>query len=125
RRFPQPEEATQYATHGYGGNKRLSEVELLKADTGDMKWTIFRPCHIYGPGSQLRCLPLHGRDPKLIEKLRSRAVLALVGGGHFLQQPIFARDLANLIVTATGSARTHGEIFCAAGPEIIESREYY
>ena len=37
-----------------------------------MQWTILRPCHIYGPGSQLGCLPLHGRDPKLIDAFLPR-----------------------------------------------------
>jgi len=125
RTFPQPEDATHYAMNGYGGNKRLSELELLNADTGDLRWTILRPCHIYGPGSQLGCLPLHGRDPKLIEKIRSGIPLQLVGGGHFLQQPIFARDLANVILSIAGNTKVNKQIFCAAGPEIIESREFY
>lgn len=125
RTFPQPEEATRYTTTGYGGNKRRCELEFLKANTGTMKWTILRPCHIYGTGSQLGCLPLHGRDPRLIEKLKNGDPLRLVGGGHFLQQPIFARDLAELILSVRGKPRAHGSIFCCAGPDVIESREYY
>jgi nucleoside-diphosphate-sugar epimerase len=125
RKFPQPEESDHYLTELYGGKKRQCELELINADAGRMKWTIFRPCHIYGPGSQLGCLPLHGRDPQLIQKMRAGETLRLVGGGHFLQQPIFARDLARLILSAAGNRKTYGKIFCAAGPDIIESREYY
>jgi nucleoside-diphosphate-sugar epimerase len=90
-----------------------------------MPWTIVRPCHIYGPGSQFGCLPLHGRDPRLIRRLQAGEPIRLVGGGHFLQQPILARDLAALILSMTGNSRTYGQVFCAAGPEIIESRAYY
>ncbi|MSR64843.1 MAG: NAD-dependent epimerase/dehydratase family protein [Verrucomicrobiae bacterium] len=125
RKFPQSEESIHYATQGYGGNKRLCELELLNNVTGKMAWTILRPCHIYGPGSQLGCLPTHGRDPKLLERLKKGEPLRLAGGGHFLQQPIFARDLAKLTLSVVGSGDSHGNVFCAAGPDIIESREYY
>lgn len=125
RRFPQSEETEYYLQEGYGGNKRLCELEFINGDTGSMAWTILRPCHIYGPGSQLGCLPLHGRDPQLIAKLRSGQPLQLVGGGHFLQQPILAADLAALILSAGESPATRGQIFCTAGPELIESRDYY
>jgi nucleoside-diphosphate-sugar epimerase len=125
RRFPQGEESDHYLPGGYGGKKRLCELALLNGDTGEMRWTVVRPCHIYGPGSQLGCLPLHGRDPELISKLRAGETLQLVGGGHFLQQPILARDLADLLLSVGGNEKTYGQIYCAAGPDIIESREYY
>jgi len=73
----------------------------------------------------LGCLPLHGRDPQLIQKLRAGETLKLVGGGHFLQQPIFAPDLARLALSCQGKEQTYGKIFCAAGPDVIESRAYY
>lgn len=125
RRFPQGEETEHYLVEGYGGGKRRCELELVGGDTGALAWTVFRPGHIYGPGSWLGCLPLHGRDPDLIARLRSGEPLRLVGGGHFLQQPILARDLAATLLSVAGNGRTHGQIFCAAGPDVIESREYY
>ncbi|MDQ5853609.1 MAG: NAD-dependent epimerase/dehydratase family protein [Chloroflexota bacterium] len=125
RRFPQDEESAYYAADGYGGNKRRCELTLIAGNGSRMPWTIVRPCHIYGPGSQLGCLPLHGRDPRLIGRLQAGEPIRLVGGGHFLQQPILARDLAALILSMTGNSRTYGQVFCAAGPEIIESRDYY
>ncbi len=126
RRFPQNDDNPHFLTNGtYGAKKRLAELEFINADTGDMAWTIFRPCHIYGPGSLLGCLPAHGRDPELIARLRAGQPLKLVGGGHFLQQPIFAPDLAALVLSAAGNARANRRIYPAAGPEIVESREYY
>ena len=68
---------------------------------------------------------MHGRDADLIRRLRRGEPLRLVGGGHFLQQPVFARDLAELVLSAAGNDRACGGIFCAAGPDVIESREYY
>ena len=132
RRFPQGEDSDHYladgdeaAANSYGGKKRTCERELLAADTGDMTWSAVRPCHIYGPGSQLGCLPEHGRDVKLLERLRNGEALRLVGGGHFLQQPILARDLADLCLSFAGRADLQQRIFQAAGPDIAESVTYY
>ena len=87
RRFPQPERS-EYVTgdagsSNYGRKKRACEMELIHGDTGDMQWTVLRPCHIYGMPSQLGCLPMHGRDPELIQKIRNGEPLKLVGGGIF------------------------------------------
>lgn len=125
RHFPQAEETDHYATSGYGGNKRFCELELLNGDCGDMAWTVVRPCHIYGPGSLLGCLPAHGRDAELLNRLRNGEALSLVGGGHFLQQPILAADLCQLLLSLHGNTNTYQQIFCAAGPNIAESRTYY
>ena len=108
----------------YGKGKRAAELVILSA-AGQLPVTVVRPCHIYGPGSLLGCLPLHGRDPKLIDRLRAGEILKLVGGGHFLQQPIFAPDLARLLLSCHGKPKAAGEIFMAAGPEVIESKRFY
>ena len=113
---------------GYTETKRMTllcEQELIQADTGDMVWTIVRPCHISGPGSKLGCLPLHGRDPDLLRKMRAGETLQLVGAGHFLQQPILVHDLAETIISIAGHYTAHREIFNIAGPDVIKSRQYY
>ena len=130
RVFPQSEEASHWATGGegspgYGWKKRCCERELMDGATGGMDWTIVRPCHIYGPTSELGCLPLHGRDPELIQKLRSGEPIRLVGGGHFLQQPILADDLAETLISIAGNGNVSRQVLNAAGPDIIESRQYY
>ncbi len=125
RQFPQGEETTYYQTAGYGADKRLCELELINSDSGDMAWTIVRPCHIYGPGSKLGCLHHHSRDPELIARLKRGEPLQLVGGGRFLQQPILARDLSELLLSIGGNESSYGQVFCAAGPDVIESRQYY
>ena len=125
RRFPQVEASDDYLQDGYGGQKRLSELELVEQETGSMAWTVVRPTHIYGPGSQLGCLPAHGRDAQLITRLTAGESLRLAGGGYFLQQPILAQDLAELILSISGREDCHRQIYNAAGPEVIESRRYY
>jgi nucleoside-diphosphate-sugar epimerase len=113
----------------YGRQKREAEVVLLDAARGaagkTLVITVLRPCHIYGPGSQLGCLPLHGRDPQLIDRLRRRETLKLVGGGHFLQQPVLAADLARMAMSCHGNARAAGQLYLAPGPDICASWEYY
>lgn len=124
RQYPQPADNPHYITEGYGGQKRLGELHLQSA--GDkLPFTVIRPCHIYGPGSQLGCLPKHSRDADLIAKMKRGETLDLVGGGHFLQQPIFAEDLARLILSCHGNDKAIGKTYMAAGPDIIESRDYY
>jgi nucleoside-diphosphate-sugar epimerase len=130
RRFPQPEEPACYVesesgASPYGFKKRRAEKVLLESDTGSLAWTVLRPCHIYGPTSELGCLPLHGRDKQLIAKLRAGEPLKLAGGGHFLQQPILAADLAQAVLSVFGNPKTRGRLFNAAGPDIVESRAYY
>lgn len=125
RTFPQPEHSDYYLADGYGGRKRACEELLLSDAAPDLQRTIVRPCHIYGPGSRLGCLPAHGRDPELIDRLRRGEPLKLVGGGTYLQQPIFASDLAALLLSTLGNNAVAGSIFNAAGPEIVESVEYY
>jgi len=125
RRFPQTEETNYYLPDGYGGKKRQCELTLIHGDTGTMAWTVLRPGHIYGPGSLLGCLPLHGRDPELLAKMQRGETLQLIGGGYFLQQPILAADLAQTILSCAGNPQAHHQIYLTAGPDIIESRQYY
>jgi nucleoside-diphosphate-sugar epimerase len=125
RSFPQVEEADSYYDKDYGGRKRLCELNLIEGDTGDMKWTIVRPTHVYGPGSLLGCIPLEGRVSDLIDRIRRGDALTLVGGGHFLQQPVFCPDLAQMLLSCRGNRKSYGRVFNAAGPDVIESREFY
>ncbi len=125
RRFPQNEETDYYLADGYGGKKRQCELTLIHGDTGNMAWTVLRPGHIYGPGSLLGCLPLHGRDPELLAKMQRGETLQLIGGGHFLQQPILAADLAQTILSCAGNPQVNKQIYLTAGPDMIESRQYY
>lgn len=125
RSIPQPEAGAIYYSEGYGGQKRAAEEVFLTAGTQNLKWTIFRPGHIYGPGSQLGCLPRHGRDPHLIAHLKKGTALRLVGGGRFLQHPVYAPDLAKTILDIPERDNCAGQIFNIANPDVISSRRYY
>lgn len=126
RVFPTTESHAEFLTDdSYGANKRRCEEVLLEASRSKVPWTVLRPCHIYGPGSLLGCLPCHGRDAELLDRLRRGEALRLVGGGHFLQQPIFAEDLAQVALACPGNPRAAGRIFHTSGPDIVESSTYY
>lgn len=126
RWFPQTEQNMNFLTDdSYGAKKRLCELEFINGDLGKMVYTTLRPAHIYGPGSYLGCLPQEGRNPELISKIKEGQPLSLVGGGYFLQQPIFAEDLAELMLSCIENEATYNETFCAMGPDIIESKKYY
>ena len=125
RKNPQPEQAEAYCTNGYGGLKRQAEVVLEQTSTKVLPWTILRPSHIYGPGSLPGCLPLHGRDPQLVGHILAGHPLRLIGGGVFLQHPVFAPDLAETILSAAVNPAATGRTFNVNGPEVIESQTYY
>ena len=130
RTFPQTEESSHFVVEtdgimAYGGKKRQCEEALESISTNHMAWTILRPCHIYGPTSRLGCLPHHGRDPELIKRLKEGEALNLVGGGYFLQQPVLAEDLSLTILSVAGASKVHGMTLNVAGPDVIESWEYY
>ena len=126
RWFPQTEENMHFLKDGsYGAKKRLCELEFIKGDLGSMVYTVLRPAHIYGPGSELGCLPMESRKPDLIERIKGGKPVRLAGGGYFLQQPIYSEDLAELMLSCIGNKKTYNEVFCAMGPDVIESRKYY
>lgn len=130
RSFPQAAETDNFLTPEdkltpYGTSKRLCELELMKEAKNGLNWTIVRPCHIYGPTSELGCLPMHSRDKNIIETLQSGSPVKLVGGGHFLQQPILVSDLAKTILSVVNNNNAMRRAFNTAGPDIIESWQYY
>ncbi len=125
RRFPQPETPAVYATEGYGGKKRGAEQVYEALAPNAVSWTILRPGHIYGPGSLLGCLPLHGRDQALIQTIRAGRPLSLVGRGVFLQQPVFVEDLAGLVLGLGVDPAADRKVLNVAGPDVLESRRYY
>jgi nucleoside-diphosphate-sugar epimerase len=107
----------------YALGKREAEEVLLAG--GKLPFTILRPCHIYGPGSHLGCIPRASRDPQLIDRIRRGEPIVLVGGGHFLQHPVFAADLWAMARSCLGNSRCVGQIYFAAGPDVVECRVYY
>ena len=122
--FMKDETFTRFAEDGYGGGKRDCEVVFENAKP-DVSWTIMRPSHVYGPGSEFGCVPLHLRDKDLIARIQREDELPLVAAGFLLQQPVLARDLAKMALSSYALESARRQIFMAVGPDVVEARRYY
>lgn len=128
KRVPQDETGVYLHDGGYGSSKRQMEEVFLDAaahGNGDFCWTIFRPGHIFGPGSQLGSYPEHTRQPDLIARMRRGEPLRLVGGGKFLLHPIYVDDLCRAMLGCVDLPKARNEIFCIGGPEILTNAAYF
>lgn len=124
KRVPQDENGAAYMQDdSYGGRKRA--MELAISQECPMKWTMFRPPHMYGPGSELGCFPVHTRQKDLLEHLRQGKPIQLVGGGEYKIQPLYAGDLAQAMLASIRNEKTYDQIFCIAGPDAIPNRKYF
>lgn len=70
---------------------RLAAEKLIKES--DLDYTIIRPTMIYGT-------PKDRNMWRLVRYLKKLPVLPILGSGTYLQQPVFVKDLAHVIVNA-------------------------
>jgi len=73
-----------------------------------LAWTILRPTMIYGTGQDRNMC-------RLIRYLAKWPVIAIVGPGTFLQQPIHVRDVAKGLLAAAERPGTVGQAYNIAG----------
>lgn len=126
KRIPQNEEAARYLDDGsYGAMKRKMEETFLTECPGNLRFTLFRPPHMFGAGSELGCFPVHTRQKDLLAHLRAGKPIRLVGGGEYLIQPLYAGDMARAAVAAVSNPAAYNQIFCIAGPEVMPNRDYF
>lgn len=126
KRVPQDENGAVYMTDSsYGGKKREMELVFLNECPSTLKYTIFRPPHMFGAGSELGCFPIHTRQKDLLAQLRCGNPIRLVGGGEYLIQPLYAGDLAAAVVACIPNPNAYNEVFCIAGPKAMPNRKYF
>lgn len=134
KKTPQAEDGVFISEDGpdeavsYGCNKRrMEEVFLTEMESSHSRLniTIFRPGHIYGPGFLLGCFPECSRMAELPDMILRQEPIRLVGLGTYLIHPVFADDLARVMIECVENKKTFGQIFCIGGPESVENREYY
>jgi len=70
---------------------RLEAERLIKESRLD--YTILRPTMIYGT-------PKDRNMWRLIKYLKSLRIIPILGDGNYLQQPVYVKDLANVIIKA-------------------------
>jgi nucleoside-diphosphate-sugar epimerase len=110
----------------YGTEKTAMEQVWLKAwQTESHPVTILRPPHILGEGSFLGVMPFHNRDPFIISRLLNHKPLILADGGKQALQIVFNRDIAKVVLAASGKTQTFGKIYNCANPEIITGAKYF
>ena len=127
KRVPQDETGVYLHDGGYGSSKRQMEEVFLDAaahSESPFAWTIFRPGHIFGAGSQVGCFPEHSRQPDLIARMKRGEPLRLVGGGKFLIHPIYVDDLCRVLLESIPVSTAFNEIFCIGGPDIVSNAAY-
>lgn len=128
KRVPQDETGVYLHDGGYGSSKRQMEEVFLDAaahSESPFAWTIFRPGHIFGAGSQVGCFPEHSRQPDLIARMKRGEPLRFVGGGKFLIHPIYVDDLCRVLLESIPVSTAFNEIFCIGGPDIVSNAAYY
>lgn len=124
-RVPRDENGTYITDSSYGGQKRQMECVFEKSVSPRLRWTLFRPPHLFGPGSELGCFPLHTRQKDLLTVIREEQDITLVGGGTFRIQPLYAGDLAKAMLACIQNPAAYNEILCICGPDNIQNREYF
>lgn len=109
----------------YGvGKATMEQVWLEAAKAINHPVTILRLPHILGVGCELGVIPLHNRDPSLLQRLLNHQPLFLADGGRQLLQVVFNDNVAQVIMAACGNPLTFGKIYNCANPEIITGLTY-
>ena len=93
------------APSGYHRTKAESE-EIVKSSK--MRWTIFRPSIIFGPGDEFH---------PLVADLVHRPIVPVIDGGKALLQPVAHHNVVGPIARCLTMPETQGKIFEVGGPE--------
>ncbi len=126
RDFPllQDQDEARFAPDAPGGAGLLRQAEdvfLLDVSRGqeNAPWTILRPTLLLSPKHPLGEFPPFAELPEAGAEIIS---LPLVGGGHWLLQPLSLEDLLPLLLALPGCAASHGVALDVAGPARLEYR---
>lgn len=85
------------------------EAEEILRNTG-MRWTIFQPSVIFGPGDEFH---------PLVADLVHRHVVPIIDGGKTLMQPVSLANVAGPLARTVTMPETQGKIYEIGGPERI------
>jgi nucleoside-diphosphate-sugar epimerase len=101
------------------------KLEQFWRQVTDVNWTILRPYHIIGSGSLLGCVPLHNRDPKLLQRMRNGNALTICNGGTLELNFIHPKDIAKIILKAYGNKKTFSKAYNTVNPAVITAHRYF
>ena len=92
-----------------------AKVRAEKAvKSSPMKWTIFRPSWIYGPGDKSL--------NRMIPMIRYSPIVWILGKGYKIQ-PVYIDDVAKVVSMSVGNPKTIGQIYQLGGPQILTMKE--
>ena len=126
--FPIAEDAPKEAALPYGVGKLACEARLARAwAEARFPATTLRPPHIMGAGKELGSGTVQGRDPKLLDRLRSGDAenVTLLAEGQLVIQPVWNREVGACIAHIAGNTGAFGQVFNCAGPDCVTTRRYY
>jgi NADH dehydrogenase len=84
----------------------------------DLRWTIFRPSIVFGPGEKFQFLSA------LADLVRQAPVIPVVGDGRSRFQPVHVNDVSDAFERALRDpATTTGQTYELAGPEVVTYEE--
>jgi NADH dehydrogenase len=102
----------QGATSLYHRTKLAGEFAVRASR---LKWTIFRPSIIFGPGDSFINM--------LAGVLKKTLLMPVVGGGRNRMQPVYVNDVAGSFASALGLEKTNGRTYELGGADILTFRE--
>ncbi len=119
-------ENTPSATVGsYGGyvDSKL-DIESFWSSKKDINVTLLRPYHILGERSLLGNLPLHNRDPLIVEKIQRKEPLTLFNSGDSDFNFLHPLDLAETFLRVANKAQCYHQAYNVMNPTVYSGREY-
>jgi len=124
--FPIGEDAPKQMNTAYAEGKLQCESALIEAwNAHAFPVTVLRPPHIMGAGKGLGCDIAQGRDPHLLQYIRSGKGLTLLAEGQILIQPVWNREIAACISYIARMKSSYGQIFNCTGSECVTTLRYY
>ncbi len=91
---------------------KFEAEEILKKS--GMRWTIFRPSVIFGPGDEFHTL---------MADLVHRSVVPVIDGGKTLMQPVSLANVVRPLARTITMPETQGRIYEIGGPDRMSFRE--
>jgi nucleoside-diphosphate-sugar epimerase len=97
-------------------SRKIRVAAELAIETSGLKYTILRPTMIYGSDRDRNMW-------RLIRFMRYSPIIPIFGDGASLQQPIYADDVAQAVVSCLGSDETIGKSYNIAGKHPLTYNE--
>lgn len=101
------------------------DIELFWKKSNFFSWTILRPYHIVGAGSNLGCLPFHNRDKSIINKINSGLPLDLIDLNNCKMSFIHPVDIAIQISLISNNYEVFGECYNLSFNKPTTAHEYF